>query len=259
MSGSPQLLAYRIRLMNPAGRTAGPSAPALVASGPVPHAIQNLHATATKGGVVLEWSGQQNSETPEAVELDRVAENVQAASSATKAGLPVAPREQMESRFRAGGESGTIDRTAQPGRTYRYSAQRVQTVTLGGQSLELRSLPSDEVRVAIPEVFPPEAPVGLVAVPGFAGEADAQRPTIDLSWDPNMEPRLAGYRVYRRDQDGAAPDAWKLLGTDLVRIASYRDLTVVAGKRYAYRVTAVNDAENESAPSRDVTEVAPTP
>jgi hypothetical protein len=130
---------------------------------------------------------------------------------------------------------------------------------VGGQTLQVRSLPSAEATVAVNNVFPPEPPVALVAVPGFAGEAEAQRPTIDLSWDPDMEPRLAGYRVYRRDLDGAAPAAWKLLGTELVRTASYRDLAVAADKRYAYRVTAVDDAGNESAASGDVMETAPAP
>lgn len=257
-SGSHAMLSYRIELMNPAGRTAGPSAPVFVASGPPPRPIQDLHATATKGGVVLEWSGNAGSSA--SVELERIAENVPvAASPATKGGLPAAPREQPESRFRAGGPNGTVDRTALLGRTYRYSAQRVQTVDLGGRTLEVRSLPSAEVTVAMNDVFPPEPPVALVAVPGFAGEADAQRPTIDLSWDPNLEPRIAEYRVYRRDLDGDAPDQWKRLGTDLVRVASYRDLAVIAGKRYAYRVTAVDDAGHESAPSGDVMETAPAP
>jgi hypothetical protein len=147
-------------------------------------------------------------------------------------------------------------------------------------------------------VFPPEAPAGLVAAPGFvypsdqrspgtpglASEGDAQKPAIDLSWDPNPEPRVAGYRVYRRDAEGGE---WKRLehhpseqrplaggpelrpqqakdrspGTPglaaLVREASYRDATVVAGRSYAYRVTAVSEAGNESGPGNEVTEIAP--
>ena len=50
---------------------------------------------------------------------------------------------------------------------------------------------------------------------------------------------------------------WKRLDTELVREASYRDATVVAGRSYAYRVTAVSDAGNESGPSAEVTESAP--
>jgi fibronectin type 3 domain-containing protein len=42
-----------------------------------------------------------------------------------------------------------------------------------------------------------------------------------------------------------------------VTVASYRDATVVAGRSYAYRVTAVSDAGNESGPGNEVMETAP--
>jgi hypothetical protein len=193
--------------------------------------------------------------------------------------LPGAAKQPSQSRFRtaAAGSSavdagGTIDRTAQIGHAYRYTAERVRTVELGSQTLELRSLASAEVVVEMKDVFPPEAPVGLVAIPGFAGvesadkasdrSADqvgeqAQRAAIDLSWQPDLEPRIAGYRVYRREVEGDAAEIWRRLNPELVPVASYRDPSVVAGRRYAYRVTAVDASGNESAPSDGVEETAP--
>jgi fibronectin type 3 domain-containing protein len=116
----------------------------------------------------------------------------------------------------------------------------------------------------------------LVAVPAFADQmavaasvqqlangmtssttAPATTPEIDLSWEPNLEPRVTGYRVYRRNVDGAAPDAWRRLDVSPVSTAAYRDLTAEAGRRYAYRVTAVDAAGNESAPSSEVEETTP--
>jgi hypothetical protein len=179
-----------------------------------------------------------------------------------------APNEPAESRFRVGvlesGEwkdGGAIDHTAQIGHTYRYTAQRVRTVELGGQTLEVRSAESDAVTVEMRDVFPPEAPAGLVAVPGFAGGAgaQAQRLAIDLSWQPVMEQRVAGYKVYRRELDSASPDVWRQLGSELVSVPVYRDLSVLAGQRYAYRVTAVSEAGNESGPSGEVVESAVGP
>jgi len=148
-----------------------------------------------------------------------------------------------------------IDRTAEIGRTYRYTAERVRTVTVGGQTLELRGAPSATVTVDVRDVFPPEAPEGLVAVPGFTGEG--RKPTLDLSWEPDLEPHIAGYRVYRR----AAPDgsSWERLNGELVTAPAYRDLSVAAGQQYAYRVTAVSDAEVESGPGAEVVETAPQP
>ena len=301
LSAAPaRLLAYRVQLRNAAGRTAGASAAVFAASGPAPHAVEDLRGKVTKAGVVLEWkpeaqgtgNREQGTEGANTIELDRTILQPATANTTTttasnsmattaglgserKGGLPTAAKEPSESHFRAGGaadEGGTIDRSAQIGQTYRYTVQRVRSVELGGQTLELRSVPSAEVTVAMQDVFPPGAPVGLVAVPGFAGEPSAgqsaglageqaapqiQRPAIDLSWEPDLEPRSAGYRVYRRDLDGDAPEVWRQLGSGLVPVAAYRDLSVVAGRRYAYRVTAMSEAGNESAPSAEVQETAP--
>jgi hypothetical protein len=288
-----RLLAYRVQLRNAARHTAGPSPAVFAASGPAPQAIQELRGRATKAGAVLEWrveaqgtgNREQGTEGADTVELDRtLLQPATANTTATTTGssaeyksmLPGATKEPLETRFRAGGAvdvGGTVDRTVQIGHTYRYTAQRVCSVELGGQRLEVRSSPSAAVTVEIKDVFPPEAPVGLVAVPGFAGEPSAgqsagqagelaappiQKLAIDLSWEPDMEPRVAGYRVYRRELDGEAASAWRQLGSGLVPVAAYRDLSVVAGHRYAYRVTAVSEAGNESAPSSEVTDVAPT-
>ena len=195
--------------------------------------------------------------------------------------LPGAGKEPAEERFRAGpgatdaggtDAGGTIDRTALIGYTYRYSAQRVRKLALGGQTLEVRSVPSAGVTVAVQDVFPPQAPTGLVAVPGIettGAEQQSVSRSIDLSWDPNMEPRVAGYRVYRREADhptepgspGTPVDtgAWTRLNAELVQVPAYRDLTVMAGKTYTYQVTAVSDTGVESKPSGEVTETAPSP
>ena len=302
-----RLLAYRVQLRNAAGRTAGASAAVFAASGPAPQAVEDLRGKTTKAGVVLEWrpeaqetgNREQGTEGTESIELDRTILQPATANTTTtttsnsmattaglgsgrKGGLPGVAKEPSELRFRAGGglgdAGGTIDSTAQIGHAYRYTAQRVRTVVLGGQKLELRGVPSVEVTVAVRDVFPPEAPVGLAAVPGFAGEPSVgqapgqsaaqtgeqaapqiQRPAIDLSWEPDLEPRVAGYRVYRRDLDGDAASVWQQLGSELMPMAAYRDLSVVAGRRYAYRVTAVSEAGNESAPSGVVVETAPVP
>ena len=265
----PGLLAYRVQLRNAAGRTAGASLPVFAASGPPPEPVENLRVTATKAGVVLEWKKQeaggreQGGDGVEGVEVDRttlepVAAQNAGPSSGRSGGLPAAPKQSAEARFRVETDGGgTIDRSAQIGHTYRYTVQRVRTVVVDGQTLEVRSLPSAALTVAVQDVFPPEPPAGLVAAPGVAGEGQAQTLAIDLSWEPDMEPRVAGYRVYRRDIDGQVPGAWVRLGTELVPVAAYRDASVRAGHRYAYRVTAVSDARNESAPSSEVVETAP--
>jgi hypothetical protein len=283
--GSARLLAYRVQLRNTAGRTAGASAVVYAASGPAPQTVEELSGRATKAGVVLEWSPVVGG--AEAIELDRTAmESPAVTTTATtkttaattgsgstrKSGLPGVAKEPTESRFRVSAvgsnvvdAGGTVDRSAQIGHAYRYTMQRVRSVILGGQTLEVRSLPSAEVSVEMKDVFPPEAPMGLVAVPGFAGEAEvqvgeqAQRAAIDLSWEPDMELHVAGYRVYRHDLDVDATNAWQQLNSLPAPVAAYRDLSVVAGRRYAYRVTAVDAAGNESTRSDEAVETAPAP
>jgi hypothetical protein len=276
-SAPVRLLAYRVQLRNAAGHTAGPSAAVYAASGPAPQAVAGLRVAATKAGGVLEWNAAAGG--TETVELDRsIVQSATATSAATpsttaastagtsaehKGTLPGATKKPLESHFRVTGAvdvGGTVDRTAQIGYSYRYTAQRVRLVELGGHTLEMRSLPSIAVTVEMKDVFPPEAPKELVAVPGFTGTTNdaTQRPTIDLSWEPNLEPRVAGYRVYRRDLDGDAPGSWQQINSMPVTVAAYRDLTVMAGRRYSYRLTAMSDAGNESTPSEEAVETAPT-
>jgi len=57
---------------------------------------------------------------------------------------------------------------------------------------------------------------------------------------------VAGYRVYRSEQDGARGE---LLQKELLPTPAVRDSSVQAGRRYWYTVTAVDRAGNESSGS----------
>jgi len=260
-AGPARLLAYRVELLNATGHTAGPSPIVYAVAGIAPDPVANLRAEPTRAGALLRWLPQ--AVAGDTVELTRTTEQAPAPkTSAPKAGLPTGipgtQKERAVTKFVAGATDagGTLDRSARIGYTYTYTAQRVRTISLANQSLELRSAPTEPATVAVRDAFPPEVPAGLVAVPGFSGETATQRPTIDLSWEPDIEPRIAGYRVYRREGDSGA---WQPLTPNLVPAAAYRDATVVAGHTYTYRVTAVSSAGNESAPSPEATETAPAP
>ena len=103
------------------------------------------------------------------------------------------------------------------------------------------------------DIFPPQTPSALEAVPGGATAADR---SIDLSWTPDSDADLAGYFVYRQEVDSndVVTGTVTRLNTTPVVGPAYRDQTALAGHRYAYRVTAVDTAGNESAPSADVQE-----
>jgi hypothetical protein len=142
---------------------------------------------------------------------------------------------------------GMVDRSVRSGETYTYIAQRVRMVHIGGRSLEMRSAPSAPVTLTYRDKFAPQPPVGLASVPGGGFGAAA---SVDLSWEPNAEPDLIGYRVYR-STDGATA---ALLTVKPVTGPAYRDLQVSAGHTYGYRVTAVDAHGNESGPGTAVRE-----
>ena len=80
---------------------------------------------------------------------------------------------------------------------------------------------------------------------GVRGRRGGGRPS--LSWEPNSEPDLAGYSVYRALSDGGA---FNRISAGLVTAPEYEDATVPVGTETAwYQVTATDDAGNESPPS----------
>jgi len=232
--------------------------------------LADFRGRVSKAGVVLEWTkypaqddfaGGLDGETrATTVELTRTTLVAPPSAAAQAAGagpaLKVGGAAQKakappQMKLVAGNvdAGGVVDRTAQIGFTYRYTAERVRKVTVNGQTVELRSADTQPLQFEVTDVFPPSVPTGLVAVPAFAGKVAA----IDLSWEPDVEPRVAGYRVYRREGAGM----WRQLTVEVVGAAAYRDTTVVAGRTYAYRVTAVSTAGNESAAGNEVEETAP--
>jgi chitodextrinase len=86
-----------------------------------------------------------------------------------------------------------------------------------------------------PDTVPPVVPAAL--------QARAGSKAVFLAWNLNVEQDIAGYNVYR---DG------RLLAT-AVRTPAYRDGGCENGVTYAYYVTAVDRASNESGPSDVVT------
>ena len=60
-SGAPQLVAYRVELLNDRGRSAGLGDPAYVATGPAPAPSGLLTATPERAGILLRWPAMTTS------------------------------------------------------------------------------------------------------------------------------------------------------------------------------------------------------
>jgi hypothetical protein len=134
------------------------------------------------------------------------------------------------------------------GHTYVYTVRSV--AQYGPDGIESDdSLPT----VVTPrDTFPPAPPRGLEAI--YVPATAAAPADIELSWDISPESDLAGYIVYRSEQQGTRG---KKLNTELLPSPAFRDIQVAADKHYFYSVSAVDRAGNESPLSPEVSAEVP--
>src|SRR4030095_8326562 len=102
--------------------------------------------------------------------------------------------------------------------------------------------------------------VAVAAIFSFAIGAFAETSSVSLTWDPNTEPDIAGYKVYW----GTSSRVYDQFSDVSQTTASVSDLTV--GVRYYFAVTAYDSSGLESSYSKEVSTVvssspnpAPTP
>lgn len=128
------------------------------------------------------------------------------------------------------------DTSYQAGEPYAY---RVRAIA-GAPPGEATGPPSEAVAVTPRDVFAPAIPTGMRDV--------ATETAVELSWEQNQEPDLAGYRVLRW-QEGSEPVP---VHEELLPSPSYSDTNVSRGQQYLYAVTAVDQDGNESEPSEPI-------
>ena len=267
-TGPARSLTYYVELVNRKGRSAGLSNRAAVAAGEAPGAVSGLTAEMTRRGVLLGWTPEGPEAGSTQIRLVRKLltppapkQRGQAGSKQSSENALLAPEPEplersllVDAQASAGGRA--LDEDARFNERYEYRAQRVATVIAGAQKLELDGPLSAPVEIDTKNTFPPAVPTGLAAV-GTAGESGAgngPRPSIDLSWQPNTEPDLAGYIVYRREDGGE----WQRISpTQPVVGPAFHDANVTAGHTYQYAVSAVDQEGHESARSKAAEETAP--
>lgn len=133
-------------------------------------------------------------------------------------------------------EHSYADASFEFGRLHFYKVRAVSRAD--GQTAE--SLDSAVVEIVPRDVFPPAPPAGLTGL--YTAGA------VELIWNPNTEPDLAGYNIYRRETENHA----ERLNPELLRSPLSRDTALMPDRRYTYWVTAVDLSGNESAPSSEV-------
>lgn len=121
-------------------------------------------------------------------------------------------------------ETSFVDRTIRWGVTYTYRLRSFR----GSEAGWVEGSLSEPVSVKPTDSFAPAAPDGLRAVRTTA--------SVELSWLPNREKDLAGYRIFR---DGIPLSA-------VVSGTSYSDVSASPARDYKYVLTAVDTNGNES-------------
>jgi hypothetical protein len=134
------------------------------------------------------------------------------------------------------------------GSTYLYVVRAVAEES--GQSVE--SADSTPAVVTPKDVFPPATPNGMVAA--IVAATNQEPAHVELSWSISPEPDLAGYWVYRSEDPGTLGQR---LNSQALLSPAFRDMTAVTGKRYVYRVSAIDRSGNESPLSSPVSAEIP--
>lgn len=97
-----------------------------------------------------------------------------------------------------------------------------------------------------------EAPSAPTNLDGTSGDQE-----IVLSWNANSEDDLAGYHLYRSISNISSISGMDPVnGSNLIQNAEYTDTDVDNGTTYYYRLTAVDENENESSMSSQL-EITP--
>jgi hypothetical protein len=215
---------------------------------PVPEAIARIEVRVTEAAIELSWAAPNRTSGGDPLsgfsgyriyrgELDP--SSVEAAS----ADLVKAKWKSPLTLLAASDETSYRDTLFDFGKTYVYMVRSV--VLVGGNPLE--SSDSAPAIVSPRDTFPPAAPQNLVAAV-LAGPTPGSV-VADLSWSINLETDLAGYRVYRSEQQDTRGAS---ITPELLLAPAYRDTSVEPGHRYWYSVTAVDRAGNESEASAAV-------
>jgi hypothetical protein len=216
----PQATYYAVRTFGKAGDRSDFSNIASVVPKAPPAAPDRVAVTPRADGILVEWTASPGA----AAGYNVYRRGAQERSN----GKPVHTSGAQEKSW--------LDSTARFGQSYIYSV-----TALAQQQPLLESGIASEREIHYIDRFAPPPPTDLVAL------AEARR--VRLVWRPSEADDLAGYIVYRRAGDTGA---FQRITPQPVVGGEYVDTGAAAGRTYAYRVTAIDQTGNESAPGNEV-------
>ncbi len=221
---------YAVKVFNLKGQTAGLSNRVTLRLQPAPHPPGAPNLNPAEESIQVSW-------VPSATNIDGspvtpgVGFNLYRTSDpGIPARNPLNPTPVAETSYRDG--------SARLGGKYFYRVRAVLETAEG----RVESRDSEEVSLLHRDVYPPGPPRQLAIVVG--------RELLNLAWFPNSEADLAGYHVFRSQ----GPGGFQRLTAVATRRTSYADRDLQKGRRYSYRVTAVDRAGNQSGYSNVVSD-----
>jgi hypothetical protein len=215
---------------------------------PAADPIEDVKAEVTHAGIILRWTPPRKTPagtipTIVAYHIYRgeVVPGVQTQPEpAANTSVSVSEVPKLKVPFTRIGETPEAtfqDMQVEFGTTYVYSVRSLSQCP----DVTLESADSNLVVVTPRDTFPPAAPQGLVVV---LVPAQGENPAyLDVSWAISPETDIAGYNVYRREQDGVVGTR---LNSELLLTPAFRDMNAEPSHHYMYSASAVDRAGNES-------------
>jgi hypothetical protein len=236
-------VAYKVRTRAAKTRASDDSNVVIARIYPAPEAPRDIHVEVTESAVILNW-------VEAALPPGASSRAYRVYRGVLESGQEPPPQDLLQAKFKiplalAGPSTSTEFRDLhfEFGTPYLYT---VRSVAQFGTDL-VESADSAPTTVTPRDIFPPATPtnIEITIVP-----ATQQAPEyVELSWAISPEGDLAGYSVYRSDAEDAPGDR---VSTELLPSPTFRDISVLPGRRYYYRVSAQDRAGNESPKSSAV-------
>jgi hypothetical protein len=236
-------LAYMVRTRAVKARASGDSNLITLRIYPPPNAPADVRTEVTETAIIIRWEGTAAPQGATFAGYHVYRARVEPGQPGAGPNTPATNSPSPEELLGTAASAEYRDLRFEFGQTYVYTVRAV--AAFGPDQVE--SADSVPASVTPRDVFPPATPVGLEAAIVPATPQGAAY--IELSWAISAEPDLAGYRVYRGDREDATSQPMNM---ELLPSPEFRDMSVVGGGRYFYRVTAVDRSGNESPMSNAV-------
>jgi hypothetical protein len=236
-------MAYKVRTRAARARASEDSNIVVARIYPPPEAPRDVHVSVSESALVVNW-------TEAALPPGASSSVYRVYRAEIESGQENPPQDLSKAKLKTPPELvGTSPTTEFRDSHFEFATPYVYTVRsvaqFGADLVE--SADSAQAMVTPRDIFPPAAPtnIEITIVP-----ATPQAPAyVELSWAISPEGDLAGYSVYRSEGEDSPGER---VSTDILPSPTFRDISVVPGRRYYYRVSAVDRAGNESPKSSPV-------